>query len=111
MSVFVDTGVFFAHHDTDADRHADAVDAFDELMDGAFGQPYTNDYAFDETVTLARARTGSFEAADAVVSRVLGEDSFPQVFELVHIEPMTCTHRWKRSVATTTATSASRTRR
>ncbi|KTG08979.1 twitching motility protein PilT [Haloprofundus marisrubri] len=87
MSVFVDTGVFFAHHDTDADRHDQAVSAFDELLDGEYGQPYTNDYVFDETVTLTRARTGSFEAADTVASRILGEDPFPGVFEMIHVEP------------------------
>ena len=87
MSVFVDTGVFFAHHDTDADRHDQAVSAFDELLDGEYGQPYTNDYVFDETVTLTRARTGSFEAADTVAGRILGEEPFPQVFETIHVEP------------------------
>lgn len=87
MSVFVDTGVFFAHHDTDADRHDPAVSAFDELLDGEYGQPYTNDYVFDETVTLTRARTGSFEAADTVAGRILGEEPFPQVFEMIHVEP------------------------
>ena len=87
MSVFVDTGVFFAHHDTDADRHDQAVDAFDELLDGTYGQPYTNDYVFDETVTLTRVRTGSFEAADTVAGRILGEEPFPQVFEMIHVGP------------------------
>jgi len=87
MSVFVDTGVFFAHHDTDADRHDQAVNALDRLFDGEFGQPYTNDYVFDETVTLTRARTGSFDAADTVASRILGEDPFPRVFEMIHVEP------------------------
>ena len=87
MSVFVDTGVFFAHHDTDAARHDRAVDAFDALLDGEYGQPYTNDYVFDETVTLTRTRTGSFEAADTVASRILGEGPFPRVFELLHVQP------------------------
>ncbi|SFK66872.1 hypothetical protein SAMN04487950_0493 [Halogranum rubrum] len=87
MSVFVDTGVFFAHHDSDADQHDQAVSAFDELLDGEYGQPYTNDYVFDETVTLTRARTGSFEAADTVAGRILGEEPFPQVFEMIHVEP------------------------
>lgn len=87
MSVFVDTGVFFAHHDTDAARHEAAVAAFDDLLDGAYGQPYTNDYVLDETVTLTRVRTGSVEAADTVAARILGERSFPRVFELLHVEP------------------------
>lgn len=87
MSVFVDTGVFYAHHDTDAARHDDAVTAFDELLDGAYGQPYTSDYVLDETVTLTRVRTGSLEAADTVASRVLGEAPFPEVFEIVNVGP------------------------
>jgi len=87
MSVLVDTGVFFAHHDIDAERHDDAVEAFDELLDGAYGQPYTSDYVLDETVTLTRVRTGSYDAADAVASRILGEDPFPDVFETIHVEP------------------------
>lgn len=87
MSVLVDTGVFFAHHDTDAERHDAAVDAFDELLDGAYGQPYTNDYVLDETVTLTRTRTGSFEAADTVAKRILGEEPFPHVFETIQVEP------------------------
>jgi hypothetical protein len=87
MSVFVDTGVFFAHHDTDAERHADAVTALDRLLAGEYGQPYTSDYVLDETVTLVRVRTGSFDAADTVARRILGEDPFPNVFETIHVGP------------------------
>jgi hypothetical protein len=59
MSVLVDTGVFYAHHDTDAERHDDAVGAFDDLFEGTYGQPYTNDYVLDETVTLTEMQGGS----------------------------------------------------
>lgn len=87
MNVFVDTGVFYAHHDEDADRHEAAATAFDELLDGAYGQPYTSDYVFDETVTLTRARTDSFDAADTVARRILGEGPYPDVFEVVDVGP------------------------
>lgn len=87
MSVFVDTGVFYAHHDTDADRHDAAVTAFDELLDGTYGQPYTSDYVLDETVTLTRVRTGSFEAANTVARRILGEAPYPSVFEVINVAP------------------------
>ncbi|MFB6220954.1 MAG: type II toxin-antitoxin system VapC family toxin [Halolamina sp.] len=83
MSVFVDTGVFYAHHDTDAERHDSAVVAFENLLDGAYGQPYTSGHVFDETVTLTRTRTGSFEAANTVAKRMLGEGRFPDVFEFL----------------------------
>jgi len=81
MSVFVDTGVFYAHHDTDAERHDSAVHAFENLLDGAYGQPYTSVHVFDETVTLTRTRTGSFEAANTLAKRILGEGRFPEVFD------------------------------
>ena len=87
MSVFVDTGVFFAHHDRDAERHDQAVAAFDALLEGTLGQPYTSDHALDETVTLTRVRTDSFDAADTVASRLLGEEPFPDVFGIIHVEP------------------------
>lgn len=87
MSVFVDAGVFYAHHDTDAERHGEAVAAFDGLLDGNYGQPYTSDYVLDETVTFARTRSNSFESADTVARRILGEGPFPRVFDLLHVEP------------------------
>ena len=57
------------------------------MLNGAYGQPYTNDYVLDEVVTLTRARTGSFEAANTVADRILGEDPSPRVFELLYIHP------------------------
>ncbi|MFB6233452.1 MAG: type II toxin-antitoxin system VapC family toxin [Haloarculaceae archaeon] len=87
MSVFVDTGVFFAHHDTDAERHGDAVAALDAVLDGEYGQPYTSDYILDETVTLTRVRTGSFEAAETVAERIRGEPPQPDVIDMLHVDP------------------------
>ena len=83
MSVFVDTGVVFAHHDRSASRHEDARVLVDAILDGEYGHPYTSDYVYDETVTLTRRRTGSFEAAKTVGDRILGRGRFPEVFETV----------------------------
>jgi len=87
MSIFVDTGVYYAHHDVNADRHEDAVAAFETILDGEYGQPYTSDYVLDEAVTLTRKRTGSFDAAETIADRILGNDPFPSVVELVHTGP------------------------
>jgi hypothetical protein len=38
-------------------------------------------------VTLTRARIESFEAAKTVANRILGENPFPRVFELLYIHP------------------------
>jgi predicted nucleic acid-binding protein len=85
MSVFVDTGVFYAHHDEDAPRHDTARAAFDELLEGQHGQLYTNDYVLDEAVTLTRKRTGEFEASKLIADRILGRGPFPPVVALRHV--------------------------
>ncbi|MDZ7745709.1 MAG: type II toxin-antitoxin system VapC family toxin [Halobacteriales archaeon] len=87
MSVFVDTGVFYAYYDRSSSRHDSAVAAFEPLFDGEYGRPYTSDYVFDETVTLTRNRTSSFERADAVAERLLATDGQPKTFELLNVGP------------------------
>lgn len=85
MSVLVDTGVFYAHHDRDAARHDAAVDAMNALLDGTFGQPYATEYVYDEPVTLTRTRTGSFSAAKTVSDRIRGTGRYPDVFDLLQV--------------------------
>ncbi len=46
MSVFVDTGVFYAHHDTDASRHTVGADALNTVLSSAeYGHVMTSDYS------------------------------------------------------------------
>ncbi len=85
MSVLLDTGVLCAHHDTDANRHDAAVEIIDELLTGAFGQPYVSDYVYDQAITLTRKRTHSFEAAKTLSDRILGRGSFPSIFDIIHV--------------------------
>lgn len=86
MSVFIDTGVLYAHHETDAARHDDACSFFDMVLNGELGQPYTNDYVFDEAVTLTQRRTGESSTARLLADRILGNEPFPDVIELEFIE-------------------------
>lgn len=85
MSVFVDAGVFYAHHDRDAPRHEAALGAFERLTSGEFGTIYTSDYIYDETVTLTLARTGSYTDAKAVGDRILGRGGFPDMVTVLHV--------------------------
>jgi predicted nucleic acid-binding protein len=87
MSLFIDTGVFYAHHDTDADRHSAAVAIFDEILAGEYGQPYTNEYILDEAITLTRTRTDSFEAASTIAQRIRGQNGYPPIIELCYTGP------------------------
>jgi predicted nucleic acid-binding protein len=75
MSIFVDTGVFYAQQHEAAGRHEVATDALREILTGRFGTIYTSDYVHDEAVTLVRARTGEYGAAKRVSDRILGDES------------------------------------
>lgn len=86
MSVFVDTGVYYAHHGRDAPRHDEAVVAFDRLLDGDFGVPFTSDYVFDETVTLTRSRTGRYADAKTVGNRIRGVGEYTDAVDLLHVD-------------------------
>lgn len=70
MSVFVDTGVFYAHQNESANRHERAKEILTEVLRGEYGQPYTSDYVYDETVTLVLSRTNDFEEARTVGERI-----------------------------------------
>jgi hypothetical protein len=87
MSAFVDTGVFYAHHDADASRHATGADALAGVLRSAeYGRVMTSDYVYDEVVTLTQRRTGSVAAARAVGRRIRG-DGYPDAVELLYSSP------------------------
>lgn len=75
MSVIVDTGVLYAGHDGDAQRHELAQAAMRQTIAGDFGQPFVSDHIYDETVTLTRARTGRYADAKLVSEQILGDAS------------------------------------
>ena len=84
MSVFVDTGVFYAHHDTDASRHEIGTAALNGVLRAAeYGRVMTSDYVYDETVTLAQRRTGSVADGIEVGRRIRGE-GYPDAIELLY---------------------------
>jgi predicted nucleic acid-binding protein len=87
MSVFVDTGVFYADHDRGASRHEVADEAVDVVYRGELGQPYTSDYVYDEAVTLTLKRSGQFDAARSIDERIRGAGEFVDVFSLLHVRP------------------------
>lgn len=76
MSVVLDTGVLYAHHDTDAPRHETAQAAMRAVAEGAYGRPYVTDHIYDETVTLTQARTGRHEDATLVGRHLRDGDLF-----------------------------------
>lgn len=85
MSIFVDTGIFYAHHDRSSPRHDAAAAAVRELLSGTYGQAFTSDYVFDETVTLTLSRTGRVEAARKVGERIRGSGDYPDAVSLLFV--------------------------
>ena len=88
MSVFVDTGVFYAHHDTDASRHETGTAALNAVLGSSeYGHVMTSDYIYDEAVTLTQRRTGDVEAGLEIGRRIRGE-GYPSAIELLHSSEM-----------------------
>jgi predicted nucleic acid-binding protein len=77
MSVFMDTGVFVAFHNTRDTNHNRALELLRSIVDGELGTAYTSDYVFDEAVTAALVRTRRPENALAVGRMILGELTAP----------------------------------
>jgi predicted nucleic acid-binding protein len=87
MSVFVDTGVFYAHHDIDANRHEVGSRALTRVLRSPeYGSVLTNEYVYDETVTLTYRRTGRISDAMEVGRRIRGE-GYPDAIELLYSSP------------------------
>lgn len=84
MSVFVDTGLYFALQNRRAANHDDAVAGLAAVQSGRFGRPYTSEYVFDEAVTLVRSHRGYREARVAA-NRILGAAEFPSVYEVLTV--------------------------
>ncbi|WP_225335227.1 type II toxin-antitoxin system VapC family toxin [Halomicrobium urmianum] len=87
MTVLVDTGVLYAYHDEDANRHETADAALDIVFDRELGQPFISDYVYDETVTRTLKRTGSTTNALDVGRRLRGAGSLPDVYETLFVTP------------------------
>lgn len=86
MSVFVDTGLFYALQNERAAEHDRATAAFEAVLTGSYGTVYTSDYVYDETVTLVRSRTGAFDEAKAVGDRILGRGAYPEAVEMLFVD-------------------------
>jgi predicted nucleic acid-binding protein len=56
MSVFLDTGLYYALQNESAREHSAAKGAFEAVLSGRYGTAFTSEYVYDEAVTLVRKR-------------------------------------------------------
>ncbi|ELY78758.1 type II toxin-antitoxin system VapC family toxin [Natrinema pallidum] len=85
MSLLVDTGVFVAVQNERDEHHEAATNALKAALTGEFGALYTNDYVYDEAVTLTRLRTGSHREARTVGDRIAGRGPFPDRIKMLFV--------------------------
>ncbi|MEY7849344.1 type II toxin-antitoxin system VapC family toxin [Natrarchaeobius sp. A-rgal3] len=85
MSAIIDTGVFVAVQNERDEHHEAATKTLAAAFEGSFGALYTNDYVYDEAVTLARKRTGSHREARQIGDRIAGNEPFPDRIEMLFV--------------------------
>ena len=85
MSLVIDTGVFVAVQNEQDEHHDAATAALKAALTGEFGALYTNDYVYDEAVTLTRMRTGSHGEARTIGDRIAGRGRFPDRIEMLFV--------------------------
>lgn len=57
MTIFIDSSVFVAYGNLDDLHHEKSVRIIEDTVSGKYGKAFTSDYVFDESVTVALART------------------------------------------------------
>ena len=88
MSVFVDTGAFLAYRNKRDKYHEFALKLFRDALKRKYGQIYTSDYIYDETLTLALVRTNNIAVA-LDIAEVIQSPRIKMVFvDAVSIEIM-----------------------
>ncbi|PCR89087.1 type II toxin-antitoxin system VapC family toxin [Natrinema ejinorense] len=85
MSLLIDTGVFVAVQNERDEHHDAATNALEAALTGEFGALYTNDYVYDEAVTLTRMRTDSHREARTIGDRIAGRGPFPDRIEVLFV--------------------------
>ena len=96
MSVFIDTGIFVAFHNTRDTNHEGAKELVERALSGEFGLLYSSDYVFDESVTVALVRTGRPPVAVDVGRMILGElERIPPFLLMLKVDENTFKGSWK----------------
>jgi len=94
MSIFIDTGVFVAFHNTQDVNHKKAKETINNIIKGKLGSAYTSDYIFDEAVTTTLVRTKNHETALTVGKMIQGELSSPFI-KILEVNSSSFKDAWK----------------
>lgn len=91
LAVFIDTGVFVAAYNTRDRYHEPAKRLLRNALKNRYGQVYTSDYIFDETVTVVRSRVKNKELARQLGTAILGSAHI----EILRIDDQAFSRAWE----------------
>jgi len=94
VSLFLDTGILVAFLNPLDARHRTARALLDKAMRGEWGRVVTSDFVFDESVTLALARTRRPEAAVRMGDLILGTGPGGRFVDLAYVSPRAFLRAW-----------------
>jgi len=89
LSVFIDSCVFVAYYNRRDTHHKAAVELIEKGVAGDFGELYTSDYVFDETVTVTLVKAGLKAAVE------LGGYMLDSELELLEVDKDAFTAAWE----------------
>ena len=95
MSIFIDTGIFYALLDEEDINHMDALAIMTHILEGRFGKAVTTDYVILETTLLLKARIGpevvksflDFLEESGITTIIVDKDVFEKTLKLVKKRP------------------------
>ena len=94
MSIFLDTGVVVAAHNTRDANHERAFEILREVRAGDHGTAYSSDFVLDEAVTLALVRTKNRGVALDVGRFFIPEKVGQGMVVLLHVDEATVRRAW-----------------
>src|ERR1700730_12190263 len=93
----LDTNLFVSLANKKDHDHKRALQIFERIRRGEFGQPYTSDYVFDEVLTVTLIRTGRVQSAINVGKMLLGskEEAIAPLVKLLRVDDRVFSESWR----------------
>ena len=95
MSIFIDTGIFYALLDEKDINHIDALAIMTHILEGKFGKAVTTDYVILETTLLLKTKIGpkvvksflDFLEESGITTITIDKETFEKTLKLVKKHP------------------------
>ncbi|MGQ9722029.1 MAG: type II toxin-antitoxin system VapC family toxin [Candidatus Jordarchaeum sp.] len=95
MSIFIDSLIFVAFHNTRDKNHDKALKLIKKAVSGEFGTIYTSDYIFDESFTTALNRTNNPSITRSLGEMILGGLKTPNFIIMLRVSSEIFRKSWE----------------